>query len=117
MTKLATPNDLLLGQGTGLLSRWIAFITQDNDIYRFFRENIKASYHREEGLVHICMALVLAEGLVFFALNHFVFHYTVLPLFLCMFTTMPLGFLVWWSIGHVHRLRWPRFGLISTTFA
>lgn len=118
MTKLVTVNSSPIPAAQSRVKRLFAYLSQDNDIYRFFRNNIAASYQREESLVHLWMGIVLLIALSFLAINHFVLHFTSLPqVFISMFTYLPAILGLWWVIGHVHRASWPRFGLFATTFA
>jgi len=93
------------------------FLSQLVDTFRIFKQNIKASYGREEILVHVWMGIVLLTALICFALNALFFHFTTYPIYLSMITVWPAVFFIWWLIGHTHRRHWPRFGLMATTFA
>ena len=88
---------------------------QVNELYSFFKNNIIASYTREEGIAHLWMGVLLIESLALFFLNATVWHFTSMANALTLLATLP-GFILWWVIGHSHRLRWPRFGLVGATF-
>lgn len=109
MTRIATQAN----SPTGL---W-HFLSQDNEIYRFFRLNIAASYTREEGVVHILLGILLFSALTLLTLNQIFFHFTVWPIPMKMFTTVPAILLLWLVIGHTHQVKWPRFGLVAITSA
>ncbi len=106
MTKITTPVN----------ESFFKFISQDNDIYRFFRENIRF-YHKEEKLIHIAIGFLMLAGLGLYSLNLEVFHFTTLYLSLKMMTGFPILLLIWWFIGRLHHSKWPRFGLLATTCA
>lgn len=90
-------------------------LSQDNEIYRFFRLNIAASYTREEAVVHILLGVLLFGALTLLTLNHIFFHFTVWPIPMTMFTNVPLLLVLWLVIGLVHQKKWPRFGLLAMT--
>ena len=62
------------------------------------------------------------DGGGFADLQHFVsnqpffFHFSVLQSPLSLLTSLPLLFLLWWVLGHMHRPKWPRFGMLAVTF-
>jgi membrane-associated phospholipid phosphatase len=116
MTKLAMTSGLeYKAQPQSKLSRLWRYISQDTDIYYFFSRNIAASYTREEAVIHGLVGLLLIGALSLLTINQVFFHFTVWPIPLEMFTGVPLLFLFWMVIGHVHRVKWPRFGLIAIT--
>lgn len=120
MTKLVaiTPSSASAGPGPVSLpvfARLWKYITQDTDIYSFLSKNIISSYTREEAVVHGLLGVLLISALTLLAINQVFFHFTVWPIPMEMFTGVPLLLLIWLVIGHVHRARWPRFGLVAIT--
>jgi membrane-associated phospholipid phosphatase len=92
-------------------------LSQATDLFSNFKGKIAASYSREEAWAHLWMAVVFLTAAILLGINYLFLHFTVLPLFLGLFTTLPLVFLLWWFIGHIHRANWPRFGLLAIAFA
>ncbi|MBS0350628.1 MAG: phosphatase PAP2 family protein [Proteobacteria bacterium] len=93
-----------------------SFFSPEHEIYRFFKDNIVASYTREEAIAHSFMAVIFILSIGTFLLNAWVFHFTPTISSLNMVFFIPL-WMVWWVIGHIHRPKWPRFGLVAATFA
>lgn len=115
MTKLAVELDVRTNLWQRLKNLFSNKI-QGTELYRFFIDNIVSSYTREEGIAHFWMGVLLIESLFLFFLNDKVFHFTSMANALTLLAILP-GFVLWWVIGHVHRPRWPRFGLLAVTFA
>jgi membrane-associated phospholipid phosphatase len=88
---------------------------QDPEIYRVFWRNATASYGKQEAVVHLLIGVLLLTAVTMFCLNSLVFHFTT---FITLNLLLPIPlFLLWWFIGHSHRSRWPRFGLLAATVA
>lgn len=115
MTRITVDSHTKLAKAGCL--RKINLRLQDNEIYQFFLKNITQSYFKEEALTHIILATLTLISLGLHFLNSRFFHFWAVPIpWLTMFGFFIL-LLIWSVIGHTHRQRWPRFGLLSITLA
>lgn len=115
MTRLASPTTIRPSLGSKLLKVFNDF-KQNSDLYDFFVKNIAASYGRDEIIAHMLMGLLLIGSLGLFFLNASVFKFTSTVSSLNMLLAIPAWW-IWWLIGHTHRTKRPRLGLLAATFA